>query len=88
MSAAIPDSPVEIQPPTSLRRRLKAAWAALRGRSVMCNVRLSRNPLDATLHVAVGDGFQLYNNTFEFEQVYLNGVSIWEIDLSAQRVDP
>jgi hypothetical protein len=74
--------------PIPLRWRLKAAWAALNGRSVILNVGL-RADADAfgqgRLSISVGDGFQLpFNNYAATAGIYVNGVRLEEIDLTAE----
>jgi hypothetical protein len=74
-----------------LRWRLKAAWAALHGRSVILNVAL-RAEVDALgasrLAVTVGDGFQLHCNTYAAaDGILVNGVPLVELDTSATVID-
>jgi hypothetical protein len=74
-----------------LHWRLKAAWAALQGHSVILNVVL-RGDVDALgrsrLAITAGEGFQLHCNTYVATSgVLVNGVPLEEIDLTAQSFD-
>jgi hypothetical protein len=87
--AAIPPPPNGWRPrPILLRWRLRAAWAALHGRSVLLNVGL-RADTDALgqgrLSVSVWDGFQVHNVDYAaMAGVSVNGVPLEEVDPTAE----